>query len=389
MFNKAIIIVLDSMGVGALPDAAKYGDEGSNTFANIVKGYPEISIPNLAQMGIYNIPGLEALNRAVDTPTASFGRLAELSNGKDTITGHWEIAGVVTEIPFLTFERFPDDFMSKFEEAIGVGTLGNAIASGTEIIEELGPEHEKTGKPIIYTSHDSVFQIAANTNVIPIERLYEICEIAREMLQGPLLVGRVIARPYIIEEGKRIRTSQRKDYSVPPPCKTLLDYVCDAGQVVTAIGKISDIFSGQGITESIHTDSNEDGARITIEKIKNAQNGLIFTNLVDFDSKYGHRRDVKGYAEAIERFDSFLPEIISVLGDDDLLIMCADHGNDPAHKGFDHTREHVPLLVYGKRIKKNHNLKTRSSFADIGASISEALGLPSLPAGTSFLSEII
>ena len=389
MFKKVTIIVLDSMGVGALPDAAEYGDEGSNTFANIVKGYPNILIPNLASMGIFNISGLEDLSLAIDDPIASYGRLAEQSIGKDTITGHWEMAGVITDTPFLTFKHFPDDFIAKFEEAIGVGTLGNVVASGTEIIEELGPEHEKTGKPIIYTSADSVLQIAVNTAVIPLARLYEICEIAREMLVGPVLVGRVIARPYEIQDGKRVRTSDRKDYSISPPCKTLLDNIEDAGLCVTSIGKISDIFSGQGITENIHTVSNENGTEITIDQMKNGRDGLIFTNLVDFDSKYGHRRDVPGYAQAIERFDAYLPQIIDALGDDDLLILCADHGNDPAHKGTDHTREHVPLLVYGKRILGNHNLGTRSSFADLGATVAEALNVAKLPAGESFLQEIL
>lgn len=377
------------MGVGALPDAGKYGDEGANTFANIVKGYPEINIPNLASMGVFNIPGLEELNRATDAPLGSFGRMGEESVGKDTITGHWEMAGVITDTPFLTFKHFPDDFMAKYEEAIGVGTLGNIVASGTAIIEELGPEHEKTGKPIVYTSADSVFQLAANTDVIPLERLYEMCEIAREMLVGPVLVGRVIARPYKIENGERVRTSDRKDYSISPPHKTLLDNIEDAGLCVTAIGKISDIFSGQGITESIHTTSNENGVEITIEQMKTAKDGLIFTNLVDFDSKYGHRRDVPGYAQAIERFDSYIPQIVEALGNDDLLIMCADHGNDPAHEGSDHTREYIPLMIYGKRIMANNNIGTRNSFADIGATVSEALGIASLPAGESFLKEIL
>lgn len=401
MNRRVILIVLDSLGIGALPDAAEFGDAGSNTLGNIVKAMPDIKIPNLRRLGLDRISGLDSLEFQTESPISpdakvegSFGRVAEASKGKDTITGHWEIAGLLTNTPFKTYEKFPDEFMKQFEEAIGVGTLGNYAASGTEIIEELGPEHEETGKPIIYTSADSVFQIAANTAVIPLERLYEICRIARKMLVGDVAVGRVIARPYIIENGKRVRTSDRKDYSVAPPSKTILDNIKDEGKDVIGIGKINDIFAGRGITESIHTISNEDGIIKTIEVMKSDFDGLLFTNLVDFDSKFGHRRDAVGYGQALEEFDVRLSDIIASMEDDDMLILCADHGNDPGHTGWDHTREYVPLLVSGSpfsdgsSIAKGVDLGTRRSFADIGATIAEYLGVPGTNMGQSFLGEI-
>ncbi|MDR2156533.1 MAG: phosphopentomutase [Clostridiales Family XIII bacterium] len=398
--NRVTLIVLDSLGVGALPDAADYGDEGCNTLAHILSAVPGIRIPHLRRLGLCAIEGVrpDVRNgipddpgiRAADAEYAGvYGRVSEASKGKDTVTGHWEIAGIVTDTPFRTFARFPDAFMRAFEKAIGTGTLGNCSASGTEIIEELGPEHERTGQPIVYTSNDSVFQIAANTDVIPPERLFAICETARAMLTGPMLVGRVIARPYIIENGKRIRTPDRRDYAVPPPGKTLLDNIADAGLDVVAIGKIHDIFAGRGVTLSLHTDSNEDGAEKTIARMRRPGKGLIFVNLVDFDSKYGHRRDPAGYARALERFDAYLPRITAQLQTGELLILCADHGNDPTHGGFDHTREYIPLIVYGKNVSANHNLGTRTCFADIGATIAEALGVAPTSAGTSFLPEIL
>ncbi|MDR0850872.1 MAG: phosphopentomutase, partial [Clostridiales Family XIII bacterium] len=329
MFRRVTLIVMDSLGVGALPDAVAYGDAGANTLGHIVTAYPKLNAPNLTKLGLFNIDGLELLGRKVNHTVGAYGRLAEASKGKDTITGHWEIAGLLTEIPFQTFETFPEDFMRAFEQRIGVGTLGNYAASGTEIIEILGPAHESTGKPIIYTSNDSVFQIAVNTSVISLARLYEICEIAREMLQGPMLVGRVIARPYEIRDGKRVRTSDRRDYAVSPPLPTLLDNVIAAGLDVISIGKIHDIFAGHGTGTSIHTEDNDDGCRKTIEAMRGDTSGLIFTNLVDFDSKYGHRRNPEGYAHAIESFDQFLPEIFAAMRNDEILMLCADHGNDP------------------------------------------------------------
>ncbi len=385
--KRVVIIVLDSLGIGALPDAENYGDGGANTLASIKKAKPNLHIPNLIKMGMGLIDGVELLEKEQE-PIASYVRLAEMSKGKDTITGHWELAGLYTAEPFKTFERFPDDFMKAYEEAIGVGTLGNYAASGTEIIKELGPEHKATGKPIIYTSADSVFQIAANTEVVPLEDLYRYCEIAREMLVGELRVGRVIARPFIEADGKYIRTSDRKDYAVSPGGRTLLDMVKDAGKTVYAVGKIKDIFNGQGVSISVHTESNQDGVDKTVQALHTDFEGLIFSNLVDFDSLYGHRRDGVGYGEALEQFDSRLPEIRDAMKKGDILIICADHGNDPAHTGWDHTREYVPALIYGDSVRPGVNLGTHSTFADLAATAAEYLEVETTSIGASFLSEI-
>ncbi len=386
--KRVILIVLDSLGIGALPDAEKYGDAGSHTLDHIADAMPDFKIPNLIKLGFGDIDGVTKI-RKENEPTGAYGRLAERSNGKDTITGHWEIAGLYTEVPFKTFPEFPKEFMEAYEKAIGMKTLGNYAASGTEIIETLGPEHERTGKPIVYTSADSVFQIAANTAVIPLEKLYHLCEVARKMLVGDVQVGRVIARPYVIENGKRVRTADRKDYAVSPSGKTVLDSVRDSGMTVYAIGKIKDIFNGHGVNISVHTESNMDGVDKTLEAMHADFEGFLFTNLVDFDSKYGHRRDPVGYGKAIEEFDSRLPEIIGAMKPEDILILCADHGNDPIHSGWDHTREHVPVLLYGKNIKPGANLGTRTSFADISATIAEYLNVPKSQIGESFLKIIL
>ena len=387
--KRVTLIVMDSMGIGALPDAEKYGDKGADTFGHIVLKNEKFEIPNLRELGLGNIPGIAEERLKIDEPVGDFGKIKELSTGKDTITGHWEIAGLETKTPFKTYpDGFPQEFMDAFEKKIGIGCLGNYPASGTEIIEELGPEHEKTGKPIVYTSADSVFQIAANTDVIPLGRLYEICEAARKLLVGDWACGRVIARPYVIQDGKRVRTSDRKDYAVSPSGETLLDKVKKTGKTVYAIGKISDIFNGQGVTQAVHTENNMDGVSKTIEALKQPFEGFIFTNLVDFDSKYGHRRDPVGYGQAIMDFDRRLPEVIMAMGDDDLLMICADHGNDPVHSGWDHTREYVPILVWGKKIKAGVDLGVRSSFADIGATIAEYLDAEPTLIGESFLKEI-
>jgi phosphopentomutase len=388
--KRAIIIVLDSLGIGPLPDASLYGDEGANTLGSIMQKNPHLKISNLADLGLGHIDGVNFPMLAVDEFQGSFGRLGEASKGKDTITGHWEIAGIYTEEPFKTYpDGFPGSFIKAFEEAIGLKILGNYAASGTEIIEELGPLHEETGNPIVYTSADSVFQIAANIQVISLERLYEICQIARKMLVGDLACGRVIARPYEISEGKRIRTSDRKDYAVSPPEETLLDKVQKKGMEVHAIGKIKDIFNGQGVTHSLHTDSNLDGVQKTQEVLKTDFEGLIFTNLVDFDSKYGHRRDVEGYGKALEEFDERLPDLIKELKEEDLLFICADHGNDPAHTGWDHTREYVPVMIAGKQVKKGANIGTRESFGDIAATICQYLETEPPSMGKSFLPLIL
>jgi phosphopentomutase len=382
MIKRVTLIVLDSLGVGELPDAVSYGDGGANTLGHIIKEYPEFNIPNLRNLGFGNIA---SVGMPVEAPAGAYGKLKELSKGKDTITGHWEIAGLRTDVPFKTYpEGFPQEFIEKFQEAIGREVLGNCTASGTVIIDELGTEHEATGKPIVYTSADSVFQIAVNIDVIPLEELYRICEVARGMLQGEWACGRVIARPYVMKDGKRERTSDRKDYAVSPPEKTMLDLVAETGKQVYAVGKISDIFNGQGVTTSVHTDNNMDGVDKTIEALKQDFEGLIFTNLVDFDSKFGHRRDAVGYGKAIEEFDSRLPEIIAAMKDTDTLILCADHGNDPVHSGWDHTREHVPVVIYGADVK-SVDMGVRESFADIGATICEILGAEKTAVGESFM----
>ena len=389
--KRVILIVADSLGVGEGPDAALYGDAGSNTLLHAAEGTEGFAIPNLRKMGMGNITGAaEGRYRLPeDELIGSFGRMQELSRGKDTITGHWEIAGIETLTPFKTYpDGFPAEFIQKFEDAIGTPVLGNYPESGTVIIDRLGAEHEATGKPIVYTSADSVFQIAANTDVIPLPRLYEMCRIAREMLVGDWACGRVIARPYIIENGKRVRTSDRHDYAVSPPQKTLLDHVSEAGQTVYAVGKISDIFNGQGITESVHTVSNMDGVDKTIEAMKTEFEGLIFTNLVEFDSLYGHRRDPAGYGRAIMDLDERLPEVQAAMKPEDILIITADHGNDPIHSGFDHTREYVPILVAGACVRAGVDLGTRATFADCGQTVADYLRTDPTAEGTSFLTEI-
>ena len=388
--SKVILIVTDSMGIGALPDAANYGDAGADTFGHILENKKDMKTPNLIKMGIANIDGVSWKGAAVKDPVGAFGKMAEISKGKDTITGHWEIAGIYTDTPFKTYpDGFPESFIKAFENAIGTEVLGNYPASGTEIIEQLGPEHEATGKPIVYTSADSVFQIAANTDVIPLEKLYEICEEARRLLVGDVACGRVISRPYVIENGKRTRTSDRRDYAVSPPEDTVLDKVKAAGKTVYAVGKISDIFNGKGVTQAVHTDSNMDGVDKTIQALGMDFDGFVFTNLVDFDSKYGHRRDPQGYGQCIEEFDARLPEIMGAMGEDDVLMICADHGKDPVHSGFDHTREYVPLLVYGKKVKAGANLGIRKTFADVGATVADILGAEAPSIGESFKEVIL
>lgn len=391
MNKRVILIVMDSLGVGYAADAASFGDEGANTFGHILKENPKLQIPNLKSLGICNIDTIEEIASGVPkTLIGNYGKMAEISAGKDTTTGHWEIAGLKTEIPFKTYpDGFPAEFIKLFEKQIGRKTVGNISISGTEIIERLGEHHEKTGDVIVYTSDDSVFQIAANVQVIPLEELYRICKIARKLLVGKWACARVIARPYEIIDGKRVRTSDRHDYSVSPHGRTMLNCISDNGMRVQSVGKIKDIFNGDGVTDGVHTKDNADGIEKTIEFIQKDFQGLIFTNLVDFDSKYGHRRNVKGYGYAIEEFDNSLPKIISSLKQEDILIICADHGNDPSFVGFNHTREYVPLLVYGKNLKSNVNLGTRRTFADVSATVCQYLGVEDTGLGESFLSEII
>ena len=392
--RRVILIVMDSVGIGEMPDADEYGDAGASTLGHIAERVPTLSLPNLCSLGLASIEGADInygnMNGSDIRICGAYGRAAERSAGKDTITGHWEIAGLITETPFKTFTDtgFPPDFIKAFEKAIGTQIIGNISASGTEIIKQYGELHRSTKRPIVYTSADSVFQIAADTSVIPLERLYEMCRIARKMLTGDLLVGRVIARPFIMKDGQCIRTSDRRDYALEPFGRTVLDDISDAGMEVCAVGKITDIFNGRGITSSVHTEDNMDGVDKTLEYMDKCQNGLIFTNLVDFDAKYGHRRDPDGYARALEEFDARIPELIDKMRDDDVLVICADHGNDPVHTGWNHTREYVPVMVCGRHIKQDAALGTLTSFADIGASIAEYLGLQADTAGKSFLKRI-
>ena len=384
--KRAILIVLDSLGAGQMPDAADFDDKGADTIGHILDRVPATHLDNLRKLGYGNIDGISPKAGKTEAPLAAFGRAREVSKGKDTITGHWEIAGLITEEPFLTFhDGFPQEFIEKFQEKIGREVLGNYAASGTEIIEVLGKEHIATGKPIVYTSADSVFQIAAHEDVIPLEELYEICRAARELLVGDWQVARVIARPFVGEPGSFTRTASRRDFAVSPTGKTVLDNIKDAGQTVWAVGKIEDIFNKCGVTDAVHTESNLDGIKKTIELLKEDFGGFIFTNLVDFDTKYGHRRDPEGYSACIEEFDSWLPEIMSTMKEEDILILCADHGNDPTHTGWDHTREYVPVIAYGKPFEGGRNLGTRDGFGDIGATIADYLGVEFTGRGKSFL----
>lgn len=388
--NRIIWIVIDSVGVGALPDAKSFGDEGVNTLGHIVKEFSDIKIPNMIKLGLGNIDGIDYINN-IDSPIGSFGRCNEVSQGKDTTTGHWEMTGLLVDTPFKTFENgFPKEIIDEFERRTGRKVVANKPASGTAILDEFGEHQMKTGDVIVYTSADSVFQIAAHEDIIPLEELYEMCKIAREIMMGEYAVARVIARPYVGScKGQFERTSNRRDYSLNPFDKTVLDNIKEKGLDVIGVGKIEDIFNGQGITEAIHTKDNMDGVDQTINYIKKENKGLIFTNLVDFDSKYGHRRNIKGYKEALEEFDARIPEIIKSMNDKDILIINADHGNDPAYKGTDHTREYIPLLVYGKDIKEGINLGTRNSFADIGATVADILNVSKTKNGTSFKNEIM
>lgn len=391
MSGKVILIVTDSLGVGAMPDAAQYGDAGADTFGHIWQHCGRIDMPNLLRIGWGNMPEVSFHDLAIYDPEANVGKCAEASKGKDTTTGHWEIAGLPTDVPFKTYPNgFPQDFMEAYQKAIGIECLGNYPASGTEIIEVLGDEHEATGKPIVYTSADSVFQIAVNVDKFGLDTLYHYCEVARKMLVGDWACGRVIARPYIINaEGKRERTSDRKDYSVTPPGDTILDMIKNAGKMVYAIGKIHDIFNGKGVVKSVHTTSNMDGIDKTIEAMREDFEGLIFTNLVDFDAKYGHRRDPEGYARCIEEFDARLPEIMKEMVNDDVLMICADHGNDPTAPGTDHTREYIPIITWGHTLKYGAEIGIRDSFGDIGATICELLRVPFTGVGTSFKKQIV
>lgn len=387
--DRAIIIVLDSVGVGEMPDAPAYGDAGSNTLGRTAEAVGGLSLPNLGRLGIGNITPIKGVPPG-NNPQACFGKMAEKSSGKDTTTGHWELAGIVTKVPFPLYPNgFPADIILPFERMIGHEILGNKPASGTEIIEELGEEHMKTGKPIVYTSADSVFQIAAHEEIVPVEVLYRWCRTARDLLVGRHAVARVIARPFVGELGNLTRTTSRRDFSLPPPETTLLDTVEDSGGEVIAIGKIEDIFAARGVTQGIHATDNAAAVEETIKAIESGRGELIFSNLVDFDMKYGHRNDPKGYAEALEAFDRDVPRLLDALKPGDLLIITADHGCDPTSESTDHSREYVPLLAMGPGLKKGIDLGARGSFCDVAATVAAALELQPARCGESFLEDLV
>ena len=393
-FRRVVLIVLDSVGIGEMPDAAAFGDAGSDTLGHVAASRP-LKLPALVRLGLANIRPLEHLTPPAK-PAGAFGKAALASNGKDTTTGHWELAGIYLKDPFPTYPHgFPGELIGRFEKAIGRRVLGNKPASGTEIIKELGEEHMRSGAPIVYTSADSVFQIAAHEEVIPIEELYRICEIARRLLEPPHRVGRVIARPFVGRAGSFTRTERRHDYAIPPPQPTLLDRLTAAGVFTGGIGKIYDIYCGRGLAFHTKTKSNADGVEKTLAALAEHCEGLLFTNLVDFDMLYGHRNDVEGYARALEEADAGLERMVGKLGADDLLIVTADHGCDPATSSTDHSREYVPLLAYSPGrvggpdfVGAGVNLGTRESLADIGQTIAENFGLR-LSYGTSFLGELM
>jgi len=386
-FSRAIVLVLDSVGIGELPDAHLYGDEGSHTLGNICRDVA-MRLPTLKSLGLGCIATLRGIPPA-DNPEAAFGRMAERSAGKDSVTGHWEMMGIVLDRPFPTYPHgFPRDLIDRFEARIGRATIGNVVASGTQVIDALGPEHLRTGAPIVYTSADSVFQIAAHEDVIPVPELYRICGLAYELAVEEQGMGRVIARPFVGSPGSFRRTANRHDYAMPPRGDTLLDRLAAASLPVVAIGKISDLFAGRGVTRSVHTSTDAEVMDAVLASADTVSGGLIFANLVDFDAQYGHRNDVAGYAANLERFDARLAELLPALSPGDLLVITADHGNDPTTPSTDHSREHVPLLVYGHGARAGAALGTRATFADLGQTLAEVFSVPALAAGASFLGEL-
>ena len=389
--GKIVLIVLDGVGIGELPDASLFGDAGSNTLGNMASVAGGLKVPNLAALGLGNIASIKGI-APTSSPQASFGRMAEVSKGKDSTTGHWEIAGLILDNEFPTFPAgFPESLLTKFLTAAGCrGYLGNTVASGTVIIKELGSEHVRTGFPIVYTSADSVFQIAAHEDVISVQRLYEICRRTRdEVCVGEFAVGRVIARPFVGSNGNFTRTTNRRDFSLMPPSDTALDVLCRAGIETVSVGKVDDLFAGRGLSKKLHSKNNAEGTEYIIQESQRMKSGLIFANLVDFDTLYGHRNDPSGFAAALEAFDSVLPGILETIGHEDLLILTADHGNDPVTPSTDHSREYVPLLCYSKSKKVGVNLGTRSTFADLGKTVTGYFGLNNVLAGTSFLSQVV
>ncbi len=383
--KRVFLIVLDSFGIGEMPDAANYGDKGSNTLGTVAKSQ-EFSMPNMEKLGLFNIDGVTA-KAPYAAPEGVFARMTEQSAGKDTTTGHWEIAGLISKKPMPTFPNgFPQEMLDEFSKAVGRKVLCNKPYSGTQVIQDYGDEHRKTGALIVYTFADSVFQIAAHEEVVPVEELYRDCEIARQMLQGNLGVGRVIARPFVgTSSGNYTRTSRRHDFSLEPPQDTMLDVLKEAEYDVIGVGKINDIFAGKGITEFVRTQDNADGIEKTMEYMERDFNGLCFVNLVDFDMLYGHRNDVPGYAKALTYFDQQLPKILSALEPEDVLMITADHGCDPGTPSTDHSREYTPFVMYGKNLPHGKNMGTRGSFSDIGATVLDYFGLSGNIAGESML----
>jgi len=386
--NRAIVLVLDSVGAGELPDAAAYGDEGSDTLGHIARQVG-LRVPTLRRLGLGRVAAIGG-EPPPPVPDAATGRMAEASPGKDSVTGHWELAGLVLDRPFPVFpDGFPPEVIDEFERRIGRGTLGNKAASGTAIIDELGPEHLRTGRPIVYTSADSVFQIAAHEDVVPPRALYEMCTAAYAIVVDGLGLGRVIARPFVGVPGGFRRTANRRDFAMPPREPTVLDRLKDAGWPVVAIGKIDDLFAGRGITSAVHTRSDDDGMDHVTAALDQIDRGLVFANLVDFDAVYGHRNDVAGYAANLERFDARLAALLPRIGPRDLLLITADHGNDPTTPSTDHSREHVPLLVSGAAVVRGADLGLRATFADVGQTLAELFDVGPLPRGRSFLTEAL
>lgn len=388
-FKRVFLVVLDSVGIGEAPDAAQFNDVGADTLGHIAEHMSGLNMPHMGELGLSNIKEIKGIGKAIH-PKAHYTKMQEASNGKDTMTGHWEIMGLHISNPFRTFpEGFPDDLLNELEEKSGRKIIGNKPASGTEILDELGEEHMKTGALIVYTSADSVLQIAAHEEIVPIEEQYRICEIARALtLDEKYMVGRIIARPFIGKPGAFERTSNRHDYALKPFGRTVMNELKDNKLDVIALGKISDIYDGEGVTEAVRTKDNDDGMTKLVASMDQDFTGISFLNLVDFDAKYGHRRDPEGYGKALEEFDARLPEVLEKLQKDDLLIITADHGNDPTHHGTDHTREYVPLLVHHKAISEGRTLPIKETFADIGATIADNFNIPMPNHGKSFLNEI-
>ncbi|QEO62698.1 phosphopentomutase [Bacillus altitudinis] len=388
-YKRIFLIVMDSVGIGEAPDAADFNDVGADTLGHIAEKMNGLHMPNMAKLGLSHIKEIKGIP-ADEKPLAYYGKMQEASNGKDTMTGHWEIMGLYIDTPFKVFpDGFPDELLNELKEKTGRGIIGNKPASGTEILDELGEEHMKTGDLIVYTSADSVLQIAAHEEVVPLDELYRICEIARELtLDEKYMVGRIIARPFVGEPGAFVRTPNRHDYALKPFDRTVMNELKDNGLDVIAIGKISDIYDGEGITSSLRTKSNMDGMDKLVETLKTDFTGLSFLNLVDFDALYGHRRDPEGYGKALEEFDARLPEVFDLLKEDDLLVITADHGNDPVHHGTDHTREYVPLIAYSKKHQGANELPTSKTFADLGATVADNFKTTMPKYGTSFLSQL-